>query len=78
FTVTDCSILDCDNIGLWLKDCTRSKVSDCLVRDDRQHDARKATLSLLVEGGKDNWIKGSVFSNGVKADDGVGVLEGNR
>ncbi|MEZ0388970.1 MAG: right-handed parallel beta-helix repeat-containing protein [Verrucomicrobium sp.] len=78
FTVTDCSILDCDNIGLWLKDCTRSKVSDCLVRDDRQHDARKATLSLRVEGGKDNWIKGSVFSNGVKADDGVGVLEGNR
>ncbi len=76
FTVTDCSILDSDGIGLWMKDCTRTKVSDCVIRDDR--DAKKATLSLKVEGGKENWIKGSVLANAVEAAAESAVLEGNR
>ena len=77
FTVNDVSILDCDGIGLHLKDCTNSVVSDCVVSDDRAE--KKAALSLKVEGGKDNWIKGNVFANGVDAvKDGTALLEGNR
>jgi hypothetical protein len=75
-TVTDVSVLDSDGVGLWMKDCTRCKVSECLIRDDREE--KKALLSLKLEGGKDNWIKGNVFTNGVEAAQGAAVTEGNR
>jgi len=76
FTVSDLSILDCDGIGLLLKDCTRTRVSACVVGDDRPE--KKATLSLRVEGGSGNWITGSVFTNGIDAAPGTALLEGNR
>ena len=76
FTLTDLSILDSDGIGLWMKDCTRTRVSDCVVRDDRPE--KKATLSLKVDGGSANWIKGSLFTNGIDAAKGTATLEGNR
>lgn len=78
FTVNDVSILDCDGIGLWMKDCTRSVVADCLIRDDREGDAKKATLSLKVEGGSKNWIRNNVIANGGEGDEGAAVLENNR
>jgi hypothetical protein len=33
--VTNCTILDCDNVGLLLRNLTNSRVSDCIIRDDR-------------------------------------------
>ena len=75
-SVTDVSILDCDGIGLHLKDCAACKVSDCMIRDDR--DEKKATLSLKVEGGKDNWIKSNVVANGIEAEKDAATLDGNR
>jgi hypothetical protein len=33
---------------------------------------------LRIEGGKDNWIKGSIFANGIEAAKGAALLEGNR
>jgi len=77
-TLTDLSVLDSDGIGLWMKDCTRCRVSDCVVRDDREGAEKHATLSLKVEGGKDNWIKGNIFTNGVEAGKESALLEGNR
>ena len=77
FTITDVSILDCDGAGLLLKDCTHCKVSDCVVRDDREE--KRATKSLRIDGGKDNWIKGNAFANGVDATpEAATLLEGNR
>lgn len=76
FTVTDLSIFDFDGVGLWLKDCTRTRVADCVVRDDREE--KKATLSLKVEGGKDNWVKDNLFPDGIEVAEGVAELEGNR
>jgi hypothetical protein len=76
FTISDVSILDCDGIGLWMKDCTRTVVSNCVIRDDREE--KKATLSLKVEGGSGNWVKGSVLANGTEASKANAVLEGNR
>jgi Pectate lyase superfamily protein/Periplasmic copper-binding protein (NosD) len=75
-TVTDLSIFDCDGIGLLLKDCTRCKVSDCVVRDDREK--KQAKKSFKLEGGKDNWIKGNIFPNGIEATKGAGLGEGNH
>jgi hypothetical protein len=77
-TLTDLSILDSDGISLLLKDCTRCKVSDCVVRDDRPGESKKSTRSLKVDGGKDNWIKGNLFADGVDATKDAALLEGNR
>jgi len=51
--VTSCTILDCDNIGLLLKDVTDSRISCCIIRDDR---ANAKSTSLVVVGGKGNMI----------------------
>jgi hypothetical protein len=78
FTLADCSILDCDNIGLWMKNCTRTVVSGCVIRDDREGASRKGTLALKMEGGKDNWVKGNVLAYGTEASKVSGTVEGNR
>jgi parallel beta helix pectate lyase-like protein/pectate lyase-like protein len=72
-TVTDCSILDCDGAGLWLKNAHLCRVSDCMIRDDR--NPAQATVSFKMEGGKDNWVKGCVFANGVMMDKEAGRLD---
>lgn len=51
--VTGCTILDCDNIALLLKDVTDSRISGCLIRDDR---ANAKSNCLVVIGGKGNMI----------------------
>ncbi len=61
-TVRDCSIFDCDGVGLWLKDCVRCEVTDCTIRDDREE--KKATLSLKQEGGKENRVNRNWLVNG--------------
>jgi hypothetical protein len=75
-TLTDLSILDSNGIGLWMKDCTHCKVSDCVIRDDRAE--MKMTLSLKVEGGSDNWIKGSILANGADVTKDAALLEANH
>lgn len=66
FTVHDCSILDSDGIGLWMKDTKRTSVSNCVIRDDR--DERKARLSLKVDGGGENWIRNNWLSDGAEGE----------
>ena len=51
--ITNCTILDYDNVGLLLKNLSHSRVSDCLIRDDRP-DAKSTPLKII--GGKDNMI----------------------
>ena len=75
-TITDCSILDCDGVGLQLTGCSRCKVSECKIRDDRPE--KKSKGSLKVEGGTENWIKGNVLSNGASVAKDAGIEEGNR
>jgi hypothetical protein len=53
FHVTGCTILDCDNAGLVLRNVSESRVSDCLIRDSR-HGTTSATL--VEDGGAGNMI----------------------
>ena len=54
FNVTGCTVLDCDGVGLRLKDVSDSRISDCLIRDDR--DEASGSVSIKVDGGRGNMI----------------------
>ena len=54
FNITNCTILDCDSVGLLLDDVSDSRVSDCLIRDDRASGAE--SLSIKLTGGRGNQI----------------------
>lgn len=51
--VTDCTILDCDNAGMLLDNVHDSRVSDCLIRDDRDH---ADSVPIKTSGGSGNLI----------------------
>jgi hypothetical protein len=51
--ITGCTILNCDNVGLLLRNVVESRVSDCLIRDDREDST---SVPLLVVGGRGNQI----------------------
>jgi hypothetical protein len=55
FNVTNCTILDYQRCGLLLDDVTQSRVSGCLIRDDRPDRAK--TIPLKVVGGSSNQIE---------------------
>lgn len=55
--ISNCSIVDCDNIGLLLKSVTNSIVTGCLIRND---DNNSVFLPIKVEGGKDNLIQNNL------------------
>jgi parallel beta-helix repeat protein len=53
FHVTNCTVLDCDNCGLLLKNVSNSRISGCLIRDDRPETT---SVPLKVVGGSGNMI----------------------
>ncbi len=63
--VTGCTILDCDNTGLLLKDVTNCRVSNCLIDRADTKDGNSKDLDwkpLLVEGGGRNVIDDNITS----------------
>ncbi len=54
FNFTGCTILDCENAGLIARNLTNSRISDCLIRDDRK--VEKRAVALKVIGGSGNQI----------------------
>ncbi len=55
--VTNCTVLDCDNAGILLENVSESRISDCLIRDDRQ-GAQSVAIRRQGGGGNlivDNW-----------------------
>lgn len=55
FHVSDCTILDCDNAGLLLRDVTRSRIHGNFIRDDRED--KPPFQPVIIEGGEDNRIE---------------------
>lgn len=57
--VANCTILDSDGNGLLLNDVNRSRISGCLIRDDRS--GTKPSASIKAVGGRANFISGNVI-----------------
>ena len=62
--LTNLSILDCDGAGLLLDDVHDSRVSDCLIRDDRANEGMP--VAIRVVGGRnlqivDNAVNGQII-----------------
>jgi hypothetical protein len=74
FNVTNCTILDCDNVGLLLKNVKDSRVSGCLVRDDR---GNAKSVSLKASGGGGNMIVGNLLGSPPQIPDGTGMVKDN-
>jgi hypothetical protein len=72
--VTDCTILDCDNVGLLLKEVAESRISGCLISDKRQ-DAE--SVSLKVTGGKGNMIVNNLLSSAPQIPENAAHVSGN-
>jgi hypothetical protein len=54
FLVTGCTILDCDKIGLLARNLRHSRISHCLIRDDRGSLPRSVPMEII--GGQGNQI----------------------
>jgi hypothetical protein len=53
FNVTGCTLLDNDGAGLLARNLTNSRISDCIIRDDR---AGQKTPAIRLEGGRNNQV----------------------
>ncbi len=72
--ITGCTILDCDNVGLLLTNVTNSRVSDCLIRDDRE-GAKSA--SLILTGGQGNMIVNNLLGTAPRLGENAAHASGN-
>jgi hypothetical protein len=72
--VTDCEILDCDNVGLLLKNVIDSRISGCLISDDRP-DAE--SVSLKVIDGNGNMIVNNLLSSTPQIPENTANVSGN-
>jgi hypothetical protein len=75
FNVIGCTILDCEAVGMRLKDVTDSRVSDCLIRNDLEGARRPK--AFVVEGGSGNLFSANVFAGGADIPKGSGTSQGN-
>jgi parallel beta-helix repeat protein len=64
--VTDCTIVDCDQVGLLIKDSVNCRISDCIIRDDRKG---MKTDSVVIRGGSGIVVTDSVLSAPPKITD---------
>lgn len=73
--LSNCTILDCDNVGLLLKNVVNSRISGCMIRDDREPPssegkATKVMTTIRVEGGKGLLISNNLLDAPIEAVDG--------
>lgn len=74
FNAGNLTILECDGVGLHLKDVTDSRVAGCLIRDDRPG---AKSLSVKTDGGRDNMIVDNYLGRPHEILKGVGLVERN-
>lgn len=72
--VTGCTLLDNDGIALLLKKVKRSRVTQCLIRDDRA-DAKSLALKAIEC--RDNVIADNTFGRPTEIDSADSRMEGN-
>ena len=74
FNVAGCTILDCDNVGLLVKNLQDSRISGCLIRDDRP---QAKSMSLQAIGGSGNMIVGNLLGSPPQIPDDIGLVKDN-
>ncbi|MFV1965926.1 MAG: right-handed parallel beta-helix repeat-containing protein, partial [Pirellulaceae bacterium] len=67
FNVTNCTILDCDQRGLLAKNVEDSRISNCLIREDRPG---AKSIALEVVGGRGNMVFGNLLGAEPKISEG--------
>jgi hypothetical protein len=72
--VTNCTILDCDNVGLLLKAVVGSRISSCLISDNRPNTD---SISLKVISGKGNMIVNNLLSTAPQIPENPAHVSGN-
>jgi parallel beta-helix repeat protein len=72
--VTNCTILDCDNVGLLLKDVADSRISDCLISNNRPD---VESVSLKVIGGRGNMIVNNLLATAPQIPENAAYISGN-
>lgn len=77
FNLTDCTILDCDGVGLWLRNVSRSRVSGCLIRDDRAVEDDRRGVAIRVTGGDALMITNNLVDTPIDSGEGDAHLSGN-
>lgn len=75
FNITGCTILDAGECGLTLDDVSESRVSDCLIRDDR--DGNENRYSVRVTRGRNNMIINNLLGNRSSIDSASSHIQGN-
>ena len=75
FNISNCTILDCDGVGLLLKDVSHSRVSGCLIRDDRAES--KNPIGAALAGWRGYMLVGNMLGGKGEVAEGVGRVEGN-
>jgi hypothetical protein len=70
--VTNLNVFDCDGAGLLLKDVSLSRVSGCLIRDDRPN---AESFSLKASCGRGNMIVDNSLGRPTEVLKGVGLFE---
>jgi len=73
--MTNCTILDCDNAGLLLKNVAQSRVSGCLIRNDRPEAA--PWVPLIVTGGSGNMIVNNLLDGPARIEEKSAHAAGN-
>jgi hypothetical protein len=76
FNLTACTILDCGDCGLLLRDCENCRVSDCMIRGKQVGDRRGRAIQ--VEGGKSNLLVDNLFGGETRIDADAAESQGNR
>jgi parallel beta-helix repeat protein len=72
--VTNCTILDCDNVGLLLKDTADSRISGCLISDNRP-DTKSTSLKVI--GGRGNMIVNNLLATAPQITKNAAHVSGN-
>ena len=68
--MTGCTVLDSDGVGVLLTDTVHSRVSDCLVRDDRP--GRAGAVSLRSVGGEGNLFADNLLGGAAEIEEADG------
>lgn len=74
--ISGCTVLDCD-VGIWLKDVRESRLSDCLIRDDRHEPNQAPPVSLRITGGGGNQVTDNLLGSPAEIDAQSLSLPGN-